>query len=69
MLYAEITIAGKLDPQWSDWFDGLEISTQGTAGTTLRGVLPDQSAVNGLMTRMAGLGMTLVSMTVQIQEK
>lgn len=68
MLYAEIQIAGKLDPQWSDWFEGLEIQSQATGGTTLSGYLPDQPAVFGVITRLASLGMTLESVTVHNQE-
>jgi hypothetical protein len=69
MLYAEIKIAGKLDPQWSDWFEGLEIKTQGSNGTILCGFLPDQSAVFGMLSRLASLGMTLESVTVTDPDK
>ena len=67
MLKTEIIIAGKLDPQWSDWFEGLEISDHGSGDTIFRGDLPDQSAVFGMITRLASLGMTIVSITVQNQ--
>lgn len=68
MLYAEIKIAGKLDPQWSDWFEGLEIQSQATGGTTLSGYLPDQPAVFSVITRLASLGITLESVIVHNQE-
>lgn len=68
MLYAEIKIAGKLDSQWSDWFEGLEIQSHVTGGTTLSGCLPDQPAVFGVITRLASLGMTLESVIVHNQD-
>lgn len=68
MLYVEIRIAGNLDAQWSDWFEGLEIESQITGGTTLSGCLPDQSAVFGVITRLASLGITLDSVIVHNQE-
>lgn len=65
MLYTEIHIAGKLDHQWSDWFEGLDIRTHLSGGTILSGTLPDHSAVFGMITRLASLGMTLISVTVK----
>ena len=69
MIYTEIQIAGKLDAHWEDWFDGLEIRSQESGGTVLCGTLPDQSAVYGVITRLANLGMILIALTIQKQDE
>lgn len=56
----EIRVAGVLDGRWSDWFDGLEISGQGEE-TAICGLLADQPALHGLLTRIGGLGLCLIS--------
>jgi len=56
-----IRIDGHLDPAWSVWFDGLAI-TQGADGTTtLAGMLVDQAALYGLLSRLRDLGATLLA--------
>jgi len=59
----EIRLQGRLDPRWSDWFDGLTLTT-GTDGTTiLRGPVADQAALHGLLQRLRDLGLPLISVT------
>jgi hypothetical protein len=65
MLETEITIAECLDPSWSDWFEGMTIQTTAAGDMILCGSLPDQSAFYGLITRLASLGLTLVTITVR----
>lgn len=67
MLYAEIVIAEKLDTHWKDWFEGMDIQATVAGGTSLQGMLADQSAVYGMMTRIASLGLTLITVTVRDQ--
>jgi hypothetical protein len=57
----EIRVKGLLSDHWSDWFDGLSIHNDSTAQTTLRGPLPDQAALIGLLARIHALNLTLVS--------
>ena len=56
----EIRVAGVLDGRWAAWFDGLQISGQGEE-TVIRGLLADQPALHGLLTRVRDLGLCLIS--------
>lgn len=61
--YYEIRIKGHLDPRWSDWFVGLELSHQVEDETLLSGLLPDQAALHGLLERIRDLNLKLISVT------
>ena len=67
-----ITLKGELDTSWSDWLDGFEIRTgtaaDGTCITTLSGVVPDQAALRGVLTRIWDLGLE-VTLVQQAQGK
>jgi hypothetical protein len=56
----EIRVDSVLDDRWADWFGGLQVSNDGTK-TIIAGLLPDQSALHGLLTRVRDLGLTLIS--------
>ena len=57
----EIRVKGRLDNRWAAWFNGLSL-THDTDGTTLiRGSLPDQAALHGLLNKLRDLGLPLVS--------
>ena len=56
----EIRVDGVLDVRWADWFGGLQVSNDGTM-TVIAGLLSDQSALHGLLTRVRDLGLTLIS--------
>ena len=57
----EIRLQGLLDDRWAEWFDGLRIMPQPDGTTVLSGPLPDQAALQGLLRRIADLGLALVS--------
>ena len=61
--YYEIKIKGRLDPLWSDWFSGLELTHLDRDETMLSGPLPDQAALHGLLERVRDLNLTLISVT------
>ncbi len=54
-----------LQPDWSDWFDGLAISCPGNGTTILAGQLVDQAAVHGLLAKIRDLNLTLISIRRQ----
>ena len=57
----EIRVKGRIDKDWSDWFEGLTISHADKDETTLTGEVADQSALYGLIARLRDLGLPLVS--------
>src|SRR5262249_6417233 len=56
----EIRVAGVLDGRWAAWFDGLQVSGHGDE-TVICGLLADQSALHGLLTKVRDLGLCLIS--------
>ena len=55
-----IHIHGTLDPVWSHWFDDMTITGSDDGTTVLRGVVPDQTALYGIIGRLRDLGLALV---------
>ena len=55
----EIRVDSVLDDQWAEWF-GLQLSNDG-AQTVIVGLVPDQPALHGLLTKIGGLGLCLIS--------
>ena len=56
----EIRVAGVLDSRWAAWFDGLHVGGQGEE-TVLCGLVADQPALHGLLTKVRDLGLCLIS--------
>jgi len=56
----EIRVDSVLDDQWADWFGGLQLSNDGIQ-TVIVGLLPDQPALRGLLTKIGDLGLCLIS--------
>ena len=59
--YYEIKIGGHLNPRWSDWFSGLQLTHLEGNETLLCGALPDQTALHGLLERIFDLNLKLIS--------
>jgi hypothetical protein len=57
----QIRVRGSLDPHWSNWFGELAISQERDGSTLLVGVLADQAALYGVISRMRDLGLTLLA--------
>jgi len=60
----EIRVKGRLSSeQWTSWFDDLTVSTD-KGESTLRGRVPDHSALYGLLARLRDLAVPLVAVKV-----
>jgi hypothetical protein len=57
----EIRIAGHLPPQWSDWFEGLDVTLEPDGTTLLSGPVVDQAALYGLLKKVRDTGLTLIA--------
>jgi len=62
--YFRIRVQAGLDPDWSGWLGGLRIAAetgQGRAVTVLEGVVPDQAALRGILSRLWDLNLVVLS--------
>ncbi len=57
----QIRLQGHLDSSWAEWFDGLTLAREANGETTLTGPVQDQAALTGLLLRLCGMNLTLVS--------
>ncbi len=59
----QIRLKGQLGSQWSDWFEGLAVALADDGNTLLTGPVTDQAALHGLLKKIRGLGMILLSVS------
>ena len=59
----EIRVHGTLGPDWQDWFEGMELRQEAAGQTVIIGLLPDQSALHGLLARIRNLNLSIISIT------
>ena len=61
----EIKVPGRLDEDWSEWFEGMtitvEVGDDCPTITTLTGIVTDEAALQGLLDRLYSLGLRLLS--------
>lgn len=55
-----ITLKEQLDEKWSEWFEGMTISSE-CGKTILTGQVADQAFLHGLFVRIRNLNLTLLS--------
>jgi hypothetical protein len=60
----QIRVQGIIGPQWSAWFDDLEIEPLPDGETLLSGPLVDQAALHGILARIRDLNLPLISVTL-----
>ena len=64
-----IEIQGRLEQQWSGWFDDLDINVKsqkdGPPVTVISGQVKDQAALHGLLNRIRDLGIPLLSVQLE----
>jgi len=64
----QITVSGRLEPDWSDYFGGLTITVDDCVPhmtTTLSGELLDQAALMGVLNNLYGLGFLILTVKHQ----
>ena len=59
----DIRVEGHLPDHWSQWFEGLAIYKQPNGETVLCGVLVDQAALFGVLSRIHDLNLILISVS------
>jgi hypothetical protein len=60
----QIRVDGHLDQHWSTWFAGMVLIHEDDGTTTLRGLVTDQAALHGVLTKIRDIGASLISMEV-----
>ena len=61
MQQVEVRIKGHIDRDWSDWVTALTVFHNAQGETVLSGSVRDQSALLGLMNKLSGLGLHILS--------
>jgi hypothetical protein len=61
MYHTEILVKGKINPNWSEWFEELEMQESHGNETVLVGKLPDMAAVYGVISRLGSLVIPLLA--------
>jgi hypothetical protein len=56
-----ICIKGLLELGWAEWFEGFTVSPTETGETIISGLVVDQAALNGLLNRIFGMNLILIS--------
>jgi len=59
--FFEIYVKGHLDESWSDWLEGLEVKLLENGDMILYGHIGDQAALMGVLNKLYGLNLTLLS--------
>src|SRR3712207_6297906 len=59
----EIRVKGHLDPRWSEWFDGLQITNEPNGEALLSGYIADQATLHGVLAKVRDLNLQLISVT------
>ncbi len=67
--FYEICIEGKLDSSWAEWFEGLDLKDCGEKCTVLFGRIPDQAALLGILNKLCGLNIPVVSVNEVDEQK
>jgi len=68
MLAVEIIVIGRIDKEWCEWLGGLVVTHSESDQTVLTGILQDQAAVYGVISRLRDLGIPLSGVSVEAIE-
>jgi len=62
-----IEVRGWLEADWSEWFEGMAVQTGHDDGggliTVISGPVPDQAALQGILTKVWNLNLPLLAVT------
>ena len=61
--FFEIRVRGHLDGKWSDWLEGLEVKLLDNGEMILSGTIVDQAALMGVLNKLNGLNLALLSVS------
>lgn len=61
MLIVEMRIKGRMDENWSKWFNDFQVTYSEADETILTGMVPDQAALYGLISKLRDLGIQLLA--------
>ena len=67
--FFEIHVKGHLDDSWSDWLEGMEVTLLENGEMILSGHIRDQAALMGILNKLYGLNLTLLSVSEVKQKK
>jgi hypothetical protein len=59
----EIRLRGHLEPRWAVWFEALSLTQESDGTTVIRGLVIDQAALHGLLSKVRDLGLPLLALT------
>ena len=58
----QIRVEGHLSDEWSEWFDDMSIDRKEDGTSVLTGPVADQSALHGLLVKIHGMALPLLSL-------
>jgi hypothetical protein len=67
--FYEIRVKGQLDESWSEWLEGLEVKLLDNGEMLLFGHIGDQAALMGILNKLYGLNLALLSVSEAGQKK
>ena len=69
MQEVEIRVKGQIDKSWSDWFGGFNVIHNPQGESILKGSIRDQPELRGILSKLADLGLELISVTTNPAER
>lgn len=68
MQRVEIRVKSHLDENWTEWLEGFTLTHTDQNETLLRGVIKDQAALYGLMSKLRDMGVKLIAVNFKPNE-
>jgi hypothetical protein len=64
-----IRVKGCMGAEWSEWFDGLTITSAASNETILSGSVVDQAALCGILNKIHDLGIALLEVLCEVPDE